>query len=246
MAAAVALGFEERRASVQYGTIVTEIRGKVAGQVFKGTAAGSVLQNKAAGPGKGSASGKFTKADAGRVIRGNANMADNAGNWRNLSAGEKSAWSTAAPNFPFKNKFGQDYTASGYQLYMSVNQNLLNIGQAVVTTPPTPSDLVPTPVITVAPNMSGDKFEMTGSVPSGYIMTVYASSNMSNGRSFEQGRMKAIKQLPAGTSFPYVLDSYYVDLFGPIPTNGFFWFEAKLTKADAGRQSVPSRANSTT
>lgn len=243
MAAAIMLGFEEARAQVKYGAIITDMKGKAGGHVFKGTTAGGVMQAKAS-PLKGtSQNGKLTKADAGRVIRTQANTAENATNWKGLSDAERTTWTAAAPNFPFYNKFGQPYTPSGYQLYMSVNNNLLNIGEATLAEPPSPTTLDPTPPFTVSAGVGPILFEMDGEVPAGYSMILYASANQSKGRNFEAGRMKAIAILDASTVFPLDITAMYTAVFGGISPGGNYWFEGKLTKADAGRQSVPARTN---
>lgn len=243
MAAAIMLGFEEARAQVKYGAIITDMKGKAGGHVFKGTTAGGVMQSKAT-PLKGtSQNGKLTKADAGRVINTQANTAANATSWRELSDADRTNWTAAAVNFPFYNKFGQPYTPSGYQLYMSVNNNLLNIQETPLDTPPSPTDLVPTPTFTVEAGVGPILFEMDGEIPAGYKMILSAAANQSKGRQFEAGRMKAIAILDASTVFPLDITGFYTAVFGGIAPGGNYWFEGKLTKADAGRQSVPARTN---
>lgn len=243
MAAAIMLGFEEARAQVKYGAIITDMKGKAGGHVFKGTTAGGVMQAKAS-PLKGTSSnGKLTKADAGRIIRTQANIAENASAWRSLTDANRAAWVAAAPNFPFYNKFGEPYTPSGYQLFMSVNSNLLNIGETPLTTPPSAETLVPTPPFTIAAGAGPIIFEMDGEIPAGYSMILSATANQSAGRSLELGRLKAIAVLDAATVFPLDITGFYTAVFGSIATGGNYWFEGKLTKADAGRQSVPARTN---
>lgn len=246
MAAAVMLGLHESFAQVKFGAIVTDLKGKVGGHVFKGTMAGGVLQNKGMPPKSISQNGKLTKADAGRVINAHQNLATSATTWKTLTDSQRTAWAAAAPSFPFRNKYGEEYTASGYQLFISVNQNLRNIGVAAVTDPPVPSEILPTPPFTITSPIPTDFFELGGTIPTGYTMTVYASSPMSPGRGYEPGRMKAIAVLPSGTSLPYLLDTEYRAVYGEIIEDATYWFEGKLTKADAGRQGVPYRVQATT
>lgn len=241
MAAAVMLGFQESFAQVKYGAIITDMKGKAGGHVFKGTTAGGVMQSKASPLTGTSASGKLTKADAGRVIRAQANTAENATTWRDLSSAQQLAWTAAAPNFPFYNKFGMPYVPSGYQLYMSVNNNMLNIGEAKLTAPPSPSELTPTPAFTIATGVGPALLMLDGDIPLGYKLVLYATSNQSTGRSLEKGRLKAIGIYDDPSLFPLNITAQYVNVYGSVPSGGNFWFEGKLTKADAGRQSVPYR-----
>jgi len=232
--------FAVQKASVKYGSIITDMKGKIGGHVAKGGVSGGILQTKASPPRSTSASGKLTKADAGKVIRPQANTATNAGLWRNLTSPQRDAWIAAAPNYPFLNKFGLPYTPSGYQLYMSVNNNQLNIGAAALNLPPEPSDITPTPAFTITDGVGiGIQLTWTGTIPDGYVGVLYASVSQSAGKSLDRGRLKAIVLIPdtVGTTLDVTAD--YVKVFGSLPTTGHIWFETKLTKADAGRQSVP-------
>jgi hypothetical protein len=236
--------FKVERASVKYGSIITDMKGKIGGHVAKGGVSGGILQTKASPPRSTSASGKLTKADAGKVIRPQANTSTNAGLWRNLSGSQRDAWIAAAPNYPFLNKFGLPYTPSGYQLYMSVNNNMLAIGEAALNVPPEVSDIEPTPSFTVTDGAGpGLSLLWTGTIPSGYTGVLYASVSQSTGKTLDRGRLKAIALIPDSVGATLDITTAYVAVFGSLPVSGNIWFETKLTKADAGRQSVPYTAN---
>ncbi len=227
-------------ASVKYGAIVTDIKGKVGGTIFSGSVAGGSMSNKAAVNKSVGSGGKQNKSSADKIISSQQNMADNATTYRNLSTAEQTAWTAAAPNFPFKNKFGEVYTASGYQVYMSINNNLKAIGQATLTTPPEATDLVPTPAfeIEMGGGASGDIL-LTMLVPDGYTLILYATASQSKGRSLEKGRLKAFTILGRGDYDGEIVTAAYVKVFGTIPPKGSIWFQAVIVKEYSGRQAVP-------
>jgi len=115
-------------ALVKYGALITEIKGKVNGQVFQGGNAGFVLRNKNSRPGNDS----LSRSAATNL------MSQVAGSWRYLSPAERLAWSTAAENWLFVNRYGETYTGSGYQMYCAYNRRLIQRGQSMVLVPVVP------------------------------------------------------------------------------------------------------------
>lgn len=227
-------------ASGKYGAIITDMKGKIGGTIFKGTKSGPAIQNKQTSTAGTRASGKLSKADAGRVITPQRNMALLSSSWRSLSDIQRAAWNTAAPSFPFLNKFGEAYTGSGFQLYMQCNCNLLAISESAIDAPPLPLPLDNCPPFTIE-NISGDPstLEIDGTIPAGYSMILSSTGNISAGRVPQPGMYKAIAVLPEGTVFPFALTDAFKNVFGPFPGTFNGWFSGKLSKADAGRTSVP-------
>lgn len=134
------------------------------------------------------------------------NLATTAAMWNKLSQAEQQSWNDAAPGFPFKNKYGEYYTGSGYQVFMRLNGNL-----ALVNTPGLRSGPVPDfPVLPPIIPPSGEPEELLRfSLPDGinpdHELLFYGCTGVIRGSGFKKGREKLL-----GTT-------------------------AKLTKADAGR-----------
>ena len=230
-------------AVAKFGAMVTDLKGKVGGQVFTGTKAGTSMQNKTNSNPSAKNGTKLSKADAGRVINTQANQTASINTWKLLSDADRQTWNAGAINFPFVNKYGEAYTPSGYQLFISVNNNLQAIGENIRLTCPIPSDLENTPPFTLTFSATaGSRITMHSSNVTGYTMIVFASAPQSAGRSFEPGRMKAIAILDDTTTFPKSLDTAYINVFGTISAGATIWVETKLSKADAGRTSLPYRA----
>lgn len=231
-------------ASAKYGVIVTDLKGSIGGTTFKGTSSGGVLQNKITRAAQGKNGGKVTKSDAGRLINTQQNQTANIQKWRVLSDLQRATWVAGAPSFPFINKFGESYTPSAYQLFLSVNNNRLATGAAALNDCPLPGAVTNCPAISVTASIGGAPvFEVTSSNVANHVQTLYCSGPQSSGKNFDSGRMKAIAVFPAGTSWPQDIDGAYQNVFGTIPVGGNYWFEMKITKSDAGRQGLPYRVN---
>lgn len=112
-------------ARVQYGTIVTEIKGKVQGQVFQGGNVGFTLRNKG-----------YTKGLSSQARQlANTRLSAQAAAWRSLTDLQRAAWSGIVADWLFYNKFGAAYQGSGYQVYMAYNTILTSFGFSAVEEP---------------------------------------------------------------------------------------------------------------
>lgn len=230
-------------ARAKYGAIITEIKGKIGGTVFQGSRTGGVVKNK---PNNKTSSGtsKLTKADAGRLFLPQNTIAQLATTWRDLSAMDQLAWNTAAPSYPFTDKYGNPYTGSGYQLYMSMNTNNAVVGGNYLSTPPAPFSLAAAPVFSVDWSVPGTAtMNLPLGVPVDYVMQLYATQAMSLGRKPSKGDYKLIALFTPGVVFPFNIIGNFRDAFGSELVGGQVWFSGKLTKADAGRNTPSYVAN---
>lgn len=120
---------------VKFSGLVTDMKGKAGGSVFSSNKQGAYMRNNKWGGGRKS----------NRWDRSKAKLAQLANAWKALTAEQQEAWNTAAPDFPFTNKFKEQYIGSGYQVYMSLNGNLLANNLPLLTAPganrPLPEDL---------------------------------------------------------------------------------------------------------
>lgn len=127
-------------ATVQYGMIVTDIKGKVGGQVLQGGNNSKVLRNK----GNAGTTRSIALQTATR------NLVTNAKAWKALSGANVSAWNSFAPSWPFIDKYGVTYYSTGYQVYIAYNNARLAMGLAAASTPVVSDTYQPLGVITAA------------------------------------------------------------------------------------------------
>lgn len=187
-------------AVVQYGVIVTELKGKVQGQVFQAGNNSLVLRNKGYRKGVSSAP----------RLRANLNMTSQTSRWRTLSASDRSAWDAATTNWAYLDKYGNSYFGSGYQMFVAYNSALMSLGLSAVNTPNAPVSNDPVAVTAVSIN-SGSTFNVTfthsGSTAQSYQW--YASAPVSQGRNGNNLRLRLIKTNTSTPSSPLSLNSEY-------------------------------------
>ncbi len=110
----------------QLGTVVTDIRGKIAGQQFNKTRAGHILQKKCIQR-KGATSQQSNKrASFSRLARF----------WRTLTGAQQSANNANAVNYPVTDRFGNVKILTGFQLLLRSNINRETLGLPPITVVP--------------------------------------------------------------------------------------------------------------
>lgn len=121
---------------IKFSGLVSDMKGKLGGSVLSSNKQGAYMRQNKWGGGRKS----------NRWDRSKARLSQLANSWRALTLGQQEAWNNAAGDFPFTNKFNQEYIASGYQVYMSLNGTLLANNLPLLTAPganrPFPEDLV--------------------------------------------------------------------------------------------------------
>lgn len=115
-------------ARVQYGSIITELKGKLGGHIFQGGNNAKVIRLR--GYTKGSTTTTRSAATS--------NLQQITSAYRLLTSPQRASWVAAAGNWPFTDKFGNTYFGSGYQMYVAYNRNLVAIRQATVVSPVAP------------------------------------------------------------------------------------------------------------
>lgn len=226
-------------AVVKYGSIVTEIKGKIGGTVFQGGISGPVAGNKNHLSISNVTLGKQNRSTSSKIFNQHGTLAYIAGFWQQLTDLERAAWNAAAIGFPFKNKFGEMYTGSGYQVYMSLAINSLNMGQGLLSDPPIPSALAVASPYTIEPFTDPNTFEITTTVNPNSIIVIYATTPLSAGVAMRTSFLKAITKFDEGASMPADLTAAYKAVYGHIPNHGNVWWRAIPVSLLDFRQGVP-------
>lgn len=194
-------------ARVQYGVIVTELKGKIAGQVFQGGNVGYVLRNK----------GYTSGISSPNRQSANRNMIAQTTSWRTLTDVQRASWNSGASTWPFVDKFGNTYTGSGFQVYTAFNSNLLSLGlPAVLTIPSAESPNNPGTVTAIMFDNGGIalEWENAGEAPD-YIL-LFASPARSPGKNTNYVRYRKIAFENINGSVDFTTGSEYNSIWSPV------------------------------
>lgn len=136
--------------------------------------------------------------------------------WRGLTQAQRDAWNAAVQDFARTDIFGDIRNPSGAQLYQRLNNNLAQVGQAAISTPPAVEE-VPTVVIgTLTLNLTGPvgTLALSGAVPAGVSAVVDATMSLSPGKSFVKSEYRRIGVYAAATASPLDIYADYIAKFG--------------------------------
>lgn len=118
-------------AQVKYGSIITEIKGKVGGSVFQGGTAAPLMKNISIIQRDRESSRTFGDGHQ------NTKFSTATKYWSQISVAERNSWNGLVGVWTFKNKFGDVYNGSGYQIFCAANINRLSLGLSMLATAPT-------------------------------------------------------------------------------------------------------------
>lgn len=155
------------------------------------------------------------------VVR--ARLALNSSAWRALTAAQRAAWSDLALSMVRTDSLGQSINLTGQQAYVSVNNERLAAGDAVLSDAPalgTPSALA-TATITLTAAAFSVAYTATP-LPTGARLFTFVSPQRSAGRGFESDfRLLAVSAAAAAS--PANVYAAYVAKFGvPVVGNRIF------------------------
>jgi hypothetical protein len=197
---------------IKWGALVVDGRNKIGGHVASKNRAGSYLRTK------------VTPVNPETIYQ--LNVRDRFGGlstaWRGLDAAERLAWNTVVDHFARTDIFGDLRNPSGFNLHQMLNNNLLNVGESAITTPPLPAAVAAfkTMSFTIENTVESLMIAFTENVATDHAAIVLATPAISPGISFVKPEYRQIAVLPAETATGYDALAEYVARFGAIGATG--------------------------
>lgn len=225
-------------ASILYGSLVSDLAGKVGGQNFQRGLASPTLRNIS------TKRKKFNVLPVGNKINAiRGRFAYVAASWRSLSPSQQSAWVAVTGSFPRTNKFGVSYTPSAYQLFVEFSLGLVYLGSSIATAAPAVSTFV-VPTWSIAYAGGGGDIIITQSpaytsIP--YLTVIRASGYQSNGLGLIKSRLKVLAtfQFKASARTTNVASAFYT-MFGAAIPGTTVYFSVNQINVNTGEQDILS------
>jgi hypothetical protein len=202
---------------VQYGTVITGASGSLGGIVAARNANGAYLRRKVKNVNPNTIPQQNRRNQFGSLSR----------QWKLLSASQQNGWSIASPAFPYKNKLNIASTYTGFQLFAKVNNQLLSIGQTMITDAPTPTvvdglSLNTAAIVIATPSaiLSGTNTTTGDStIPTGNTVVVWATGSLSSGISKPKNpQFRKIATFPDSWDLSSMdVTDTYLAVFGAMP-----------------------------
>jgi len=114
-------------ALVKFGGGIAAMSGKLGGTVFSRNGAGAISKNWA----------KPTYPGSARQVTAAGRMSTVVTEWQQgLTNAQRASFNNKAATVSFRNRLGDDFTPSGFNLYVRANTHLIIVGQSMVTDAP--------------------------------------------------------------------------------------------------------------
>lgn len=220
-------------ALIKFGAGVSEMRGKEGGVIYSRNAYGSYIKTKVSPVNPQSTFQQNNRSSMGNLAQ----------SWNALTAGQKSAWNTLGDQVTRTNRFGDQTTYTGFNLYMRLNRNLAVIGQSAISTAPTPPELpvltAGTLTATVAGTVLTQAFTPT-SPGSGLYLVVYATNNIVTSRKFVKNFYRYIYNASNPSTSPANLyQSWNTRYSNDLIAGATIFTKMKLIDSATGFDGVP-------
>jgi len=197
----------------KWGAIVVAGSGKLGGHVASRNRSGSYFRTKV------TPVNPNTSYQA--AVR--ARLAARSQAWSGLTAAQRAEWNAAVANFAKTDIFGDLQNPSGFNLFARLNINLVNIGEAPLTAPPTPQDVINFTSLSVAADFTLQTLTITFAatpIAATEKILLFATPALSPGISFVKSEYRQIDVLAAADTSPHSAETEYIAKFGSIGAVG--------------------------
>jgi len=200
-------------AKIQYGALVTELKGKIGGTVFQSGRYGFQARNKP----QAFRNPSVTQSHIRGVILTISK------NWRTLTQAERDSWDAVAPSWPAVDAFGNPMLLTGYNVFCKCNFWRWNLANTIDANGSLPELIwVPTSV-TLDIQEALAKVEISYApdpVDNNTTVLVYTAGQVSAGRTSPPSQMAILGTIADGTASPVDFGSDYKQKYGAVPTAG--------------------------
>lgn len=215
----------------KFGMVVVAGSGKIGGHVASRNKAGAYFRTKV--------TPVNPQSTAQLNVRNRLGTRSQA--WRGLTDTQRAAWNGAVGAFAKTDIFGDLKNPSGFNLYQALNNNLVTVGAAAISVPPIVGSVLTVTITSISPAAGTGLIPMvlSGAVPAGTAVKVFATAPQSPGVSFVKSEYRLITTLPAATATPVALGAVYSAKFGSWIVGQKLFFKLVFVNTTSGQQSLP-------
>jgi len=202
-------------ALIKWSGLISEFKGKLNGSIFSNPTYGAQVRNRKSCKGRDS-----TKWGAQKTT-----LSFIASSWKSLTSAERDSFISKAVEYPYTNKFGDIVTPSGYQLYCTLNLNLLAANFTPIQTALSPVSELGYAGLTLGQAVSSAlQWEFTYPNNADVSLLCYVSPPVSQGVYYVPRTMKLIQVISGSLAGPVAAEDEYEAIFG-VPAYGtkLFW-----------------------
>lgn len=218
-------------ARIKFGAMMVDARGKLGGHVFSKNRGGAYLRTKVTP----------SNPQTPDQVAQRATLANASSNWKSLTETQRLAWNEAVTQYSTTNIFGDIVNPSGSVLHTRLNINVALAGGSALTAPPLPMGVDTVQGVSAVATAGTPNVTLSwtsGAVPTGHVMVVEATTQMSPGIFNASNKFRVIGTLPAATATGEDITAIYNAKFGTLVAGQKLFVRAKLIRIATGEVSV--------
>jgi hypothetical protein len=224
---------------MKWGALVVDGRNKIGGHVASANRSGAYLRTKVTP----------VNPRSSFQVAVRARLASISSAWRGLTSAQITAWNAAVSDYKKTDIFGDLQNPSGFNLFQRLNNNLVNIGVAQITTPPAPTSVSVFASASLAAAAGAQTMIATVSpatLPANESVIVRATPAVSNGKTFVKSEFRQTEVIATIVAGSVNLAAAYIAKFGPIGAAGEKIFvEFIHVNETTGQTSQPQQVHTT-
>ena len=190
---------------LKFGAIVTDGRGKLGGHVLAKNRSGNYMRTKVT-----PVNPQTTYQQAQRSALGTLSSG-----WSGLTDSQRNAWNAAVGDFQKTDIFGDLRSPTGKNLYTALNRNLLNSGESIINTPPSPDTIPSISIASAVYDLTAGTLTITtvGDTTSAFVQ-LWATPSLSAGTSFIKDKIRLLETVAGGSAITPDASTAYEARFG--------------------------------
>jgi hypothetical protein len=222
-------------AKVQFSPLISDMRNKVGGGVMSKNRSGSYVRSKVS-PTQPASTYSANKRSMFTAI---------SQAWRSITQAQRDSWNNAVVNYIKTDVFGNAKRPSGFNLYASLNNNLQDVGTAVISSPPLPSNVDNITSLTcTAVHAGAITITFSPAIAASMKVKLFATASISPGKQFVRSELRKIATLGVADTSPAIITTQYGAKFGAVGAAGQKIFvgmvEVNTTTGQMGRMTISS------
>lgn len=165
--------------------------------------------------------------------------------WRSLTAAQRSNWNGAVSDFQKTDIFGDLKTPSGFNLFQRLNNNILTVGGSQINSAPLPSAAAQVTIGALTATITGSVLTLvlSGAVPAGSEVKVFATAGQSAGKSFVKSEYRLTEVVANSTASPLDLFAAYNTKFGAMTAGTKVFVKIVFVDPLTGIETLPQEAS---
>ena len=199
-------------AKIKFGGPIMDARGKLAGIVFSANTHGAYIRRKV--------TPVNVASPAQLLVR--QNFTANSQAWRNLTDDQRKGFIEQKDNFKTTDIFGDLKSPTGQNLFIKLNQNILQITETPIDAVPLPEEVRGFVSLSLIADTGGGTFtlDFDPAIDVTVKVLIFATAPLSPGVNFVKADFRIITVLDSTDVSPKDLATEYIAKFGALPQVG--------------------------